>query len=168
MGIKIDLTQSRTLPDAVYPIMITDCDRKDPEDWIPDSEDPTSGEPGASGKWPYLMWELTIKEGEKAGEAIMHITTLKPSALFGLKAICRAAGYQWPDADASDNFEFDPKDLFGTELLAELTTQEYPPGSGDKRNAVKKFHSIEEQAELEEKQERGAARGSRSRGRDTD
>lgn len=151
-GFKLDLTQSRTIPNCVAELRITDSELKSPDDYSEEKG------PGASGKYPYILWELTLTETEHAGEVISHMTSLSPRALFGIKALTIAAGHTWPDEDSMDSFEFDPKDLYGESILGEIITEEY---QGVKRNKIKKMYPVTAKEEIEEKSERRGGRGRR-------
>ncbi len=93
---------------------------------------------------PYLAWEL----GTSAGYTLYHNTSLQPQALFGLKNVLLALGYEVPDAV----LRLDLRDLKGREAYVEVMHEMY---EGKKRAKIVQFlmpDEVEEE-ELEDEED---------------
>lgn len=95
----IDLTAVGVIPDGQYTAIITDVEKK----------------ANKSGDGFYLNWVLNITE---VGQNMFHVTSLKPSALFGLKRLLEAAGVSF---NASG---FNPADAIGKTIGVVITNKE--------------------------------------------
>lgn len=130
MSLSINLTGMKKIPEAVYKLRVTDYEVKQKD----------------GAEFPYIMWSLDFLDGPKAGESVREITSLNPKAIFRLKNLAEAAGYDWPDADETDadEFDFDPKDMLKAVIYAHVGTREY---EGQPQTTCIKFFPDEDAAE---------------------
>lgn len=80
-------------------------------------------EPKAGGE-PYLNWTILVAEGEYVDHKFWYITSLKPSATFGLKRLLDAVGCEYSQDDEG-NIEFDTDDVVGQQITAILGVKEW-------------------------------------------
>ena len=76
------------LPEGAYPVIIEKVERRESK----------------SSEHDYLNWELTVSEGEHKERKLWMITSLSPRALWKLKDVLDALGY---DTEGELDFEFD-------------------------------------------------------------
>lgn len=94
-----------------------------------------------SDKATYLPIMLEINEGEAQGRKLFHNIMLSgKGAGRGAEDLGRLLGEDI-DPDALDEFEFDSDDLIGAQCRIVVTQREYPEGSGEMQNDVKKILS---------------------------
>src|SRR5690606_24400744 len=93
---------------------------------------------------PYLAWELKTS----GGYTLYHNTSLQPQALFNLKNVLLALGYDVPDAVLRLNL----RDLKGREAYVEVMHEMY---EGKKRARIVQFLSPDEgdEDELEDEED---------------
>ena len=104
----------------------------------------TSGD-GKLGKVPMIKWEFEIidNDDEKLnGKKLWTNSTIAPTTLWSLKAMLAATGEYSEDDLSDDNFEFEIEDVVGCTMQAVVTKVEYPAGSGDYNNRIKRFKPI--------------------------
>ena len=95
---------------------------------------------------PYLAWELRTSDGY----TLYHNTSLQPQALFNLKNVLLALGYEIPDAI----LRLDLRDLKGREAYVEVMHEVY---EGKKRARIAQFLMPDEvdEEELEDEEDIG-------------
>lgn len=95
---------------------------------------------------PYLAWELRTS----GGYTLYHNTSLQPQALFNLKNVLLALGYEIPDAI----LRLDLRDLKGREAYVEVMHEVY---EGKKRARIAQFLMPDEvdEEELEDEEDIG-------------
>jgi hypothetical protein len=104
----------------------------------------TSGE-GKLGKVPMIKWEFEVidNDDEKLnGRKLWSNSTIAPSTLWSLKALLAATGEYDEDDLSDDNFEFELDDVIGCTMLAVVTKEEYPAGTGEYTNRIKRFKPL--------------------------
>lgn len=69
----------------------------------------------------YLSWKLEISEGEYKGRHLFHNTSLQPQALFNLRAVLEALGYDVPQGA----MDIDLDDLVGERGACSVIHEEY-------------------------------------------
>jgi len=86
---------------------------------------------------PGIRWIARCTEGEMEGKLISWNSVLTPEALWNLKAMLEALGFEWDE----DGFELD--DVFEKELLIEVSSYHYEKDPADVfRNQVDAYHSV--------------------------
>lgn len=93
---------------------------------------------------PYLAWEFRTSNGY----TLYHNTSLQPQALFSLKNVLLALGYEVPDAV----LRLDLRDLKGREAYVEVMHEVY---GGKKRARIVQFLMPDEVEEEELEDEEG-------------
>lgn len=93
---------------------------------------------------PYLAWEFRTSNGY----TLYHNTSLQPQALFSLKNVLLALGYEVPDAV----LRLDLRDLKGREAYVEVMHEVY---EGKKRARIVQFLMPDEVEEEELEDEEG-------------
>lgn len=126
MAIRVSFSDTEkrdftALPAGIYSVVVSD---------VEESEDV-----GPSG-YPYLKWEFTIPEGEYENRRLWSNTSLAPKALFKLMELMEAFGED-PEALKHEDFEFEPSDYTGAELLVSVKIKTY---EGELRNEIKNFY----------------------------
>lgn len=74
---------------------------------------------GATSDNDSIKWKARVVEGEHEGKIIQHFCSLKPAALWNLKALCDAVGLDYTD----DGFDTD--DAEGALFYADVYAEEY-------------------------------------------
>lgn len=128
---KVNFADTKTfnndpIPAQTYKVIVSDGEMKE--------AGPNAKNPGSE----YIRWELTVSEGEYQGRKVFLNTTLVEAGLSGLKSLLEATGKF--DVDGDLNFEID--DVVNSEVLAVVKQKEYPVGSGDKVNEVKRIKPL--------------------------
>lgn len=96
-----------------------------------------------SDKATYLPIRLEITEGDAQGRPLFHNIMLSgKGAGRGAEELGRLLGEDI-DPDSLDEFEFDSEDLLGAVCRIVVTQREYPKGSGEMQNDVKKVLSTD-------------------------
>ncbi len=112
------------LPSNKYHVVVSEADLR---------------EAGEDAKHPgseYYNWTFTILSGKFEGRKLFTNTSLLENALFALKGLCEAS-QQWTAEElASDEFDFDPDRVVGTEMVLTVSQKPY---QGEMQNQVKKF-----------------------------
>lgn len=83
----------------------------------------------------YIQVIAKCDDGEMEGKMIGWNCSLLPQSLWVLKAMLEALGQEWDE----DGFELE--DIFEQQLMIDVTSREYPEGSGDYRNQVDRYHA---------------------------
>jgi len=127
---KVDLSAIDSgfdlIPSGKYPARITDGEVR---------------EAGPNAKYPgseYINWEFTLTEdaGEYAGRKQWTNTSLRPEALFGLKALLESSGLWNKEELNAPDFDFDIDELFGEEVTLVVAVTQY---QGEDQNTVKRI-----------------------------
>ncbi|GEM_PF-2389339 len=88
-----------------------------------------------SDSGPYIRVIAKCDEGEMEGRMIGWNCSLLPNALWNLKNMLIAIGQEWDE----DGFELE--DIFEQQLMIDVSSREYPEGSGEYRNQVDGYHT---------------------------
>jgi len=83
----------------------------------------------------YIRVIAKCDEGEMEGKMIGWNCSLLPNALWNLKNMLVAIGQEWDE----DGFELE--DIFEQQLMIDVSSREYPEGSGEYRNQVDGYHT---------------------------
>lgn len=95
----------------------------------------TLEESGNSGK-PYIKFVFEVAEGDAKGFKLFHNCSLQPQALFNLKAVLQALGFEIPD----QAFDLDLGELVGLSCHVEVAHETY---EGKKRPRIVDFEGGE-------------------------
>jgi len=100
----------------------------------------TGAEERDGQEYPYLNFELTIKEGPENVEGVedrklWDILSFSPKALWKLKGFLAVAGYD--DDDLAGDFDIDPAEYLGMEFLVQVTVG--ADREGTQRNRVTRY-----------------------------
>lgn len=132
-GISVDFSETETnltLEEGSYLIEVEDVEVK------------TSDNSGAD----YLAFTFKVAEGKFKGKKVWHNCSLQPQALFNLRGLLEALGYEVPQGP----MELDPADLIGEQCAAEVVHEVY---QGKKKARVAEFFSTDELGDEEEGEE---------------
>lgn len=88
-----------------------------------------------SGK-PYIKFVFEVAEGDAKGFKLFHNCSLQPQALFNLKAVLQALGFEIPD----QAFDLDLGELVGLSCHVEVAHETY---EGKKRPRIVGFEGLE-------------------------
>jgi len=108
--IRVDFSQAKefeALPAGAYPMVLDETEVRE-----------------GSGEYPYINWTFKIVSGEHTGRKQWLMTSLSPKATWNLKAALRALGETSPDLD-NDDFEMDPDDYLGREVIGNVIQETY-------------------------------------------
>ena len=83
----------------------------------------------------YIQIISKCDDGEMEDKMIGWNCSLLPNALWNLKNMLSALGQEWDE----DGFELE--DIFEQQLMIDVTSREYPEGSGEYRNQVDSYHA---------------------------
>jgi hypothetical protein len=118
------------LPTGKYHVAITDVETRE--------SGPQSKNPGST----YLNIEFTVQSGEYEGRKLWVNATLLPHALFTIKGILEAIGFE----TTGNELEFEIEDLMNKELVVKankLPAGEVNGRQLDERNEVKRFYKLD-------------------------
>ena len=119
-----DTEASGLIPEGDHSLEVTDVKLK------------TSDNSGAD----YLSFTFAVEDGEYKGKKVWHNCSLQPQALFNLRALLEALGYEVPQGP----MDLDPADLIGNTCLAAIVHEKY---EGKTQARVAEFLKAEEEAE---------------------
>ena len=122
-----------------------------PEDDYPVAVSEMSIEKGEKGE--YYKWIFEVTEGKHEGAKLYYNTSLVPEALFNLKGLIVALGFEVPD----DEMEIDPKEYIGAEMMAVVMHERY---NGKLQSKIGDFYAMDSDDAKDAKEPRGG----RSRG----
>jgi len=105
-------------------------------DYIFEVEEVERKESDSSGK-DYLSLTLEIAEGEEKGKKVYHNCSLQPQALFNLRGVLEALGFDVPDGV----MELDPADMVGERCGGAVAHETY---EGKKKARIVEFFPEEE------------------------
>ena len=88
-----------------------------------------------SGK-PYIKFIFEVAEGDSKGFKLFHNCSLQPQALFNLKAVLMALGFDIPN----QAFDLDLDELVGLSCYVEVAHETY---EGKKRPRIVEFESVD-------------------------
>ena len=83
----------------------------------------------------YIQIISKCDDGEMEDKMIGWNCSLLPNALWNLKNMLSALGQEWDE----DGFELE--DIFECQIMIDVTSREYPEGSGEYRNQVDAYHT---------------------------
>src|SRR5690554_5581959 len=107
-GISVDFSETETnltLEEGSYILEIEEVEVK------------TSENSGAD----YLAFTFKVADGKFKGKKVWHNCSLQPQALFNLRGLLEALGYEVPQGP----MELDPADLIGEQCAAEVAHEVY-------------------------------------------
>jgi hypothetical protein len=118
-----DAVSFKPLPEDTYDVEIIEV------------QGPTTSDGGTT----YITPVLEVSDGDHQGRRLFHNVMLDgKGAGMGAEFLSKALGEDI-DVDAMDEFAFDTDDLIGVQLRAVVVQREYPQGSGEFRNEVRKI-----------------------------
>lgn len=126
-GISVDFSETETnltIEEGSYLLEVEDVEVK------------TSENSGAD----YLAFTFKVADGKFKGKKVWHNCSLQPQALFNLRGLLEALGYEVPQGQ----MELDPADLIGEQCAAEVVHEVY---QGKKKARVAEFFSPDELGE---------------------
>ena len=83
----------------------------------------------------YISFEFQVSEGGSKGYKLYHNCSLQPQALFSLKSVLAALGFEIP----TKAFDLDLNDLIGLECSVEVAHELY---EGKKKSRIVEFDSL--------------------------
>jgi len=119
-----DTEASGLIPEGDHSLEVTDVELK------------TSDNSGAD----YLSFTFAVEDGEFKGKKVWHNCSLQPQALFNLRALLEALGYEVPQGP----MDLDPADLIGNTCMAAIVHEKY---EGKTKAHVAEFLKAEEEEE---------------------
>src|ERR1700758_1167526 len=122
-----DTEASGIIAEGDYNLEVTDVELK------------TSDNSGAD----YLSFTFAVEDGEFKGKKVWHNCSLQPQALFNLRALLEALGYEVPQGP----MDLDPADLIGNTCMAAIVHEKY---EGKTKARIAEFLKAEEEEEVEE------------------
>lgn len=132
-GISINMegveTGTRLLPEGTYTVKISEVEVKESQ----------------SGN-DYLAFTFTVVEGKNKGAKLFHNCSLQPQALFNLKALLMAIGFEIP----KKTFDLDIDDLLDRECDVEVAHEKY---EGKNKARIVEFIAADSDDEEEEEEE---------------
>lgn len=102
----------------------------------------------------YLSITFKVAEGEFKGKKVWHNCSLQPQALFNLRGVLEALGFEVPQGV----MELDPADMIGETCGGTVQLEVY---EGKKRPRIVEFFSAEELGEETEEPAKPAAKASK-------
>lgn len=129
-GINVDFTGVEAggivVPEDDYLVEVEDVEQKTSE---------TSGN-------DYLALTLKVADGDHKGKKLFHNCSLQPQALFNLRGVLEALGFEVPNGP----MEFDPADMIGQQCGVTVAHETY---EGKKKARPIDFFSADEAEETE-------------------
>jgi hypothetical protein len=95
---------------------------------------------------PMINWEFTV-QSDRQGDTkyqnrkVWMNTVIHERSLFNLKALLRATG-AFTDEQLEGELDFDPDEIVGSEVIGVVSQREYPPGSGEMTNDVRRTMAV--------------------------
>lgn len=130
-GINVDFTGVEAggivVPEGDYLVEVEDVEQKTSE---------TSGN-------DYLALTLKVADGDHKGKKLFHNCSLQPQALFNLRGVLEALGFEVPNGP----MEFDPADMIGQQCGVTVAHETY---EGKKKARPIDFFSADETEDSEE------------------
>lgn len=99
---------------------------------------------------PMINWETTVLRSTKGDEThkdrhLWFNTIIHERVLFNLKGLLKACG--WTDEQLAGEIDFEPDEIIGHEVIAVVSRREYPPGSDDFTNDVRRVLPLSDREE---------------------
>ena len=91
-----------------------------------------------NSKSNYLSFTFVIQEGKFKGQKLFHNCSLQPQALFNLKGVLVALGFEIPD----EEFELDTESLVGLQCGVEVSHEVY---EGKKKARITDFINLDDE-----------------------
>ena len=132
IGIAVDFSETESqasLPEGDFLFEVEDVEQKTSE---------------SSGN-DYLSLTFKVAEGEFKGKKVWHNCSLQPQALFNLRGVLEALGFEVPQGV----MELDPADLIGETCGGTVQLEVY---EGKKRPRIVEFFSADELGEESEQE----------------
>lgn len=128
----VEVRDFEPVPSGKYHVAVTDGELKE------------SGENAKNPGAEYIKWEFTIQDDAYAGQKLWANASLLPHALFTLKGLLAAVGY-----DTSGEVDFEIDDVIGKELVVRVTKkgERTNPQTGetyDPSNEVKGYYKLDD------------------------
>jgi hypothetical protein len=121
---NVETRDFKPLPAGWYTVHVTDGEVRE--------SGPSSKNPGSE----YWHMEYTVDEGQEgANHKIWDNVSLLPHALFSLKGLCGAAGF-----DVSGDLDIEIEDLLGKQLQVRIN--QYKGDNGETYNNVKSYKPV--------------------------
>ena len=132
-GLTIDLsgveTGQKTLPEGIYTVKV----------------EAATAETSSAGN-PYIKFVFQVIEGKHKGAKVFHNCSLQPQALFNLKALLLAIGYEIPQGA----FDLDLEEVLDLECEVEVAHETY---EGKKQVRIIEFIALDSDDEDEDQDE---------------
>lgn len=132
-GLTIDLsgveTGQKTLPEGIYTVKV----------------EAATAETSSSGN-PYIKFVFQVIEGKHKGAKVFHNCSLQPQALFNLKALLLAIGYEIPQGA----FDLDLEEVLDLECEVEVAHETY---EGKKQVRIIEFIALDSDDEDQDEEE---------------
>lgn len=109
----------------------------------------------------YYKWVFEVVEGKYEGSKLYYNTSLAPQALFNLRGLLEALGVEVPD----DEFDVDPKDVVGAEMMAVVTQERY---QGKLQSKIGDFYAADDASSRDEEKDDDKPKSRRSSRDDED
>lgn len=133
-GIKLNMDDVKTgykaIPEGIYSVKVQEAEL---------SESQKSGQ-------PKIEFKFEVIEGKHKGSILFHTCSLQPQALFNLKALLLALGYEIP----SGEFDLDVEELIDLECQVEVAHEKY---EGKDKARIVEFIPLDEDGDDEEDEE---------------
>jgi hypothetical protein len=134
-GITVDLSgvetgSKKVIAEGEYPISVNSATLE------------TSDKSGGQ----YIKFEFEVTDGKEKGQKLYHNSSLQPQALFNLKSVLAALGFEIP----TKAFDLDLKELIGLECIVEVSHELY---EGKKKARVTEFINPEEAEESDDSED---------------
>lgn len=126
-GLSVDFSDTQSsavVEEGDYSVEVVEIEQK------------TSESSGAD----YLSMEFKILDGEFTGKKLYHNCSLQPQALFNLRGVLEALGFEVPQGV----MELDTADLIGETCMVSVTHEQY---EGKTKARISEFYSSEEEVE---------------------
>lgn len=132
-GLTIDLsgveTGQKTLPEGIYTVKV----------------EAATAETSSSGN-PYIKFVFQVIEGKHKGAKVFHNCSLQPQALFNLKALLLAIGYEIPQGA----FDLDLEEVLDLECEIEVAHETY---EGKKQVRIIEFIALDSDEDEDESED---------------
>jgi len=114
-------TSKKALPEGEYLVKVAEVEDKE-----------------SSNGNPMLAFTFNVEEGDYKGSKLFHNCSLQPQALFNLKGILLALGYDIPSSD----FDLDTTELIGLTCGVDVAHEVY---NGKKRARITDFYNPDDE-----------------------
>lgn len=131
----IDDRAFEALPAGRYVIKVTDYEMREVKN---DGKVPKGT--------PMINWEFTVQSArdgdtQYANRKVWMNTVIHERSLFNLKGLLRASG-AYTAEQLEGELDFEPDEVLGAEVMGVVVQREYPPGSGEMTNDLRRVLAI--------------------------